>query len=91
MDHVDETDLSGRLQKLFKDFNPPIHISDEDFAIITNNGSLLNERGQLGFPEFETAMKFQIKLYVQRQLSNTLVAGAGSGFEVLFRLLNYLL
>jgi hypothetical protein len=37
---------------------------------------------QLGFSEFEVVMKGQIKLYVQRQLSNTLIAGAESRFEV---------
>jgi hypothetical protein len=37
---------------------------------------------QLGFSEFEMIMKAQIKLYVQRQLSNTLIAGADSRFEV---------
>jgi hypothetical protein len=37
---------------------------------------------QLGFAEFERVMKSQIKLYVQRELSNTLIAGAGTRFEV---------
>jgi hypothetical protein len=37
---------------------------------------------QLGFAQFEEVMKGQIKLYVQRQLSNTLIAGADSRFEV---------
>ena len=30
-----------------QDFKPPIHLSDEDFAVITNNGSMLNEHGQV--------------------------------------------
>jgi hypothetical protein len=37
---------------------------------------------QLGFAEFEMVMKSQIKLYVQRELSNTLITGAGTRFEV---------
>ncbi len=30
-----------------QDFSPKIHISEEDFDVITNNGSLLNEQGQV--------------------------------------------
>ena len=30
-----------------QDFKPPIHLSDEDFAVITDNGRLLNEDGQV--------------------------------------------
>ena len=37
---------------------------------------------QLGYPEFEAVMKAQLKLFVQRQLSNALISGAGSRFEV---------
>ncbi len=35
------------LTKSQQDFNPPIHISDEDFAVITNNGDLLDQDGQV--------------------------------------------
>ncbi len=65
-----------------QDFTPRIHISDEDFAIITSSGDLLDEEGHLGFQEFEQVMRSQIKLFVQRQLSNTLTAGACTGVEV---------
>jgi hypothetical protein len=36
-----------------QDFTPRIHISPADFAVITNNGAMCDERGQLGLKEFE--------------------------------------
>ena len=36
-----------------QDFTPRIHISPADFAVITNNGAMCDERGQLGPKEFE--------------------------------------
>jgi hypothetical protein len=33
-----------------QDFVPKIHISEEDFDVITNNGTLLNEQGQVLLP-----------------------------------------
>ena len=38
---------------------------------------------QLGFVQFESVMKVQIKLYVQRQLSNALISGTANRNEVL--------
>jgi hypothetical protein len=67
---------------LMQNFTPRIHISEEDFAIITRNGELLDEEGHLGFLEFEHVMRSQIKLFVQRQLSNTLTTGSCSAVEV---------
>ena len=37
---------------------------------------------QLGYNEFESVMKLQIKLFVQRQLSNALTAGSNNHSEV---------
>jgi hypothetical protein len=36
----------------FQGFNPPIHLSDEDFDVITNNGELLDKDGQVSRLEF---------------------------------------
>jgi hypothetical protein len=33
--------------------DPKIHISPEDFAVITEDGTLCDERGQLGVKEFK--------------------------------------
>jgi hypothetical protein len=67
---------------LTQNFTPRIHISEEDFASITRYGKLLDGEGHLGFVEFEHVMRSQIKLFVQRQLSNTLTAGACTKVEV---------
>ncbi len=64
---------------------PSIFISPHTHTTVTGVSFLSLARlsqEQLGFSEFETVMKSQIKLYVQRQLSNTLIAGAESRFEV---------
>ena len=31
----------------YQEFDPPIHLSEEDFAVITENGSLLDDHGQV--------------------------------------------
>ena len=55
-----------------QDFEPRIHLSDSDFAVITQNGALCDATGRLGPAEFETVMRQQIRSYHQRQLCNTL-------------------
>jgi hypothetical protein len=37
----------------FQDFTPKIHISEEDFAVITENGDLLDQEGQVIFSSLE--------------------------------------
>ena len=43
-----------------QDFTPRIHVSEEDFAIITRDGVLLDDDGQLRAPQFEEAMRLQV-------------------------------
>ena len=61
-----------------QDFTPRIHISEEDFNIMTRGGSLLDENGQLGLVQFEEVMREQIKQFVRRQITNTLIIGPNS-------------
>ena len=63
---------------LIQDFTPRIHISEEDFNIMTRGGSLLDENGQLGLVQFEEVMREQIKQFVRRQITNTLIIGPNS-------------
>ncbi len=55
-----------------QDFTPQIHLSDEDFAVMTHGGKLLDEKGFLHIDQFEDIMREQMKHFVQRQLTNTL-------------------
>ena len=43
-----------------QDFTPRIHISGSDFASITEDGKLCDQRGQLGPEEFELVMRKQV-------------------------------
>jgi hypothetical protein len=55
-----------------QDFTPQIHLSDEDFAVMTQCGKLLDAEGLLRIDQFEDIMREQMKRFVQRQLTNTL-------------------
>jgi hypothetical protein len=44
-----------------QDFVPKIHLSEEDFAVITNNGDLLDEHGQV--------FSFFAQLEIESQIS----------------------
>ena len=45
---------------------------------MTRGGSLLDENGQLGLVQFEEVMREQIKQFVRRQITNTLIIGPNS-------------
>ncbi len=60
---------------LVQDFTPRIHLSEEDFAVMTRNGTLLDSEGQLQLETFDEIMRDQIKQYVRRQITNTLTVG----------------
>jgi hypothetical protein len=49
-----------------------MHITELDFASITSNGLLCDEKGMLGAAEFEAAMRKEIRRYAQRQLADAL-------------------
>ncbi|EKX39507.1 hypothetical protein GUITHDRAFT_114473 [Guillardia theta CCMP2712] len=70
-------ELSYGLRKL--KVRPPISLSRDDFEVMTIQGSLLNDRGELGPSEFDKVMRRQLKLYVQRQMANAMdLLGANS-------------
>ena len=50
-----------RETRIGQDFTPRIHISGSDFASITEDGALCDERGQLGPQEFELVMRKQAR------------------------------
>jgi hypothetical protein len=64
-----------------QDFTPRINLSEEDFAIMTRNGLLLDDDGLLNIEAFEVVMKDQVKRFVQRQLTNILAIGRCSDAE----------
>ena len=47
-------------------------MTELDFASITSNGQLCDEKGMLGAAEFEAAMRKEIRRYAQRQLADAL-------------------
>jgi hypothetical protein len=53
-----------------QNFSPRIHMAPSDFVAFTRGGSLCDERGQLGEVQFELAMREQILLFIQSQLTN---------------------
>jgi hypothetical protein len=64
-----------------QDFTPRINLSEEDFAIMTRGGELLDDDGLLSIEAFEVVMKNQVKRFVQRQLTNILAIGRCSDAE----------
>ena len=59
-----------------QEFTPRIYLSEEDFAVMTLGGTLLDPEGQLRLDKFEELMRDQMRQYVLRQLTNTLNVGA---------------
>lgn len=59
-----------------------IHLSEEDFNIITYDKKWCNRKGLLGVDEFERVMRDQLKLYVQRQMARSMVAARCAGSQV---------
>ncbi len=47
-----------------------IHMAESDFDTITQNGVLCNDKGEIGWKQFEGIMRHQITLYMQTQLTN---------------------
>ena len=66
-----------------QNFQPPIHFSEADYAVLTQDGALCDAGGGLGPASFEAALRRQIALYHQRKLSDALVVGSGSKTELL--------
>lgn len=58
-----------------QDFTPRMHLSEEDFKVMTRGGALLDSEDQLCFENFEELMRDQIRQFVRRQLTNTLTVG----------------
>ena len=48
-----------------QDLKPHIHLTDSDFASITNDGKLCDEGGSIRPAEFEAAIRQQLRLYAQ--------------------------
>jgi hypothetical protein len=66
-----------------QDFQPHIHLSEADYAVLTQDGALCDAGGGLGPASFEAALRRQIALYHQRKLSDALVVGSGGKAELL--------
>ena len=64
------------LPLLTQDFTPRIHISEEDFDVMTRGGTLLDSEGRLHLAQFEGVMRDQISQFVRRQITNTLTVGS---------------
>ena len=62
-----------------QDFTPRIVLSEEDFAVMTRGGALLDPGGQLLLADFEAIMRDQVRQFVLRQLTGALTAAAGGG------------
>jgi hypothetical protein len=56
---------------LVQNFSPRIHIAPSDYVAFTRGGTLCDEKGQLGVVQFELAMREQILLFIQGQLTNS--------------------
>jgi hypothetical protein len=50
--------------------------------VLTQGGRLCDAEGNLGPDHFEASMRGQLKLFAQRQLTNTLLLGASSHAEL---------
>ena len=44
-----------------QDFSPRIHLSEEDFLVMTRGGGLLDEEGMLRMGAFEEVMREQVR------------------------------
>ena len=76
---ISEEEFVTAFRKL--NFRPQIHINPEDFAALTEDGSLCNDEGGIGPVEFENIMLRQMKFFIQRQLSDMLNNGNPSEYE----------
>jgi len=63
-------ELTDGLKKLR--VKPRIELSESHWDEMTLDGSLLNEKKELGLGDFIRMMKHEFKLYVQRQISNAM-------------------
>jgi len=64
------TELSEGLKKL--NFTPGIHLSREDFDLITLKGAMCDEENELDVERFGQVMKHQLRLFVERNLSSAM-------------------
>uniref|UniRef100_A0A7S0QNQ4 EF-hand domain-containing protein n=1 Tax=Cryptomonas curvata TaxID=233186 RepID=A0A7S0QNQ4_9CRYP len=63
-------ELASGLKKL--KVQPTIHLSEEDFHMISNQRLMCDHKGELSVTAFETIMRRQLKLFVQRQLAHAM-------------------
>ena len=75
---LDDNDSDGlsfkELQSGLQKFrvSPPINISRDDWDTMTLNGKYLNSDDEVDSERFEMVMRHQLKLYVQRQMANSM-------------------
>ena len=48
--------------QITQDFTPRIHLSDEDFSVLTHCGKLLDNEGMLRIEAFEEVMREQVTI-----------------------------
>lgn len=77
---VDYEDLMCGLRKL--NFQPPIHLSYDDFFTMTSKRTVLNSSGRLDAQGFEELMREQLRHYVQRHTAQAMQGAAASGSSI---------
>ena len=85
------THTAGRVWRSWvaQDFTPPIHLTESDFVAITARkvnedgtvSQLCGENGEMTADQFEQAIRKQIQLFAQRQLSDVLAQGEANELD----------
>lgn len=58
-------------------------MSESDYVVLTQSGALCDDEGNLGPDNFEAAIRAQLRLYAQRQLSNAMILGTSTRAELI--------
>ena len=77
---IDYEDLMCGLRKL--NFNPPIHVSYDDFFSMTSKKQVLNHSGRLEPDGFEAMIREQLRHYGQRHTAKAMQGAAASGSSI---------
>ena len=78
---IDLNELNAGLRKLDPN-GSAMHLSQDDFNVLTNGRALLNEDGEVTPSNFETMMLTQIKGYSHRKIQAALARAMHDGSEV---------
>mmetsp|Transcript_59682 Transcript_59682/g.122454 ORF Transcript_59682/g.122454 Transcript_59682/m.122454 type:complete len:990 (-) Transcript_59682:163-3132(-) len=67
---LDFNELNLGLRRL--KYNPPIHLSTDDFNMVTEGENLCNAQGELDRTSFEAVIRKQLERYAQHQTANVM-------------------